>query len=120
MTKRMKDYKGVKYSSAHVTPDCESVRTPRLLNQLNLPNTLSNTKQEGGNGNAASVSGSAYTQNNSKGDTENKITKSNVQSGNSNSIQNITQHNESGKNIYAQTVNIYECPKEIIELIKNL
>jgi hypothetical protein len=25
MTKRMKDYKGVKHSSAHVTPDCESV-----------------------------------------------------------------------------------------------
>jgi hypothetical protein len=43
-----------------------------------------------------------------------------IQSGNANTIQSATQNNVHGKNIYAQTVNVYECPKELIELIKKL
>jgi hypothetical protein len=118
MTKRMKDYSGAKHSNALVTPDCESVKTLAPLAQTKstfLPKKIISETPIGRDENGINEQ--------RMGDIDTSTVEgsdNNVQSGNSNSIQNITQHNEHGKNIYAQTVNIYEYPKELIELLKTL
>jgi len=56
--------------------------------------------------------------NHGKGILGNNTENSNVQNGNN--LQNITQNNENGKNIYAQTVTINEFPKELELLLVQL
>jgi hypothetical protein len=115
----------VKNSSRTCTPDCENVKTLALLAQTKstflpkkiIPETsIGKSTNEGGinEQGIGNIDTSTVAGNNTSG------SDNNIQSGSNNTIQNITQHNEHGKNIYAQTVNIYECPKELIELIKKL
>jgi hypothetical protein len=117
MPNSKKNYKGAKHSNAHVTPDCESVRTLAQAKSAFPLKEKRHYRKKGGNADQHAIGNideSNVANDNTFGE------KNNVQSGNANTILSTTQNNVHGKNIHAQTVNIYEYPKELIELIKKL
>jgi hypothetical protein len=117
MPTKKKNYKGAKHSNARVTPDCENVRTLAQAKSTFPLKEKRHYRKKGGNADQHAI-GNIDASNAANDNTFGG--KNNVQSGNANTIQSATQNNVHGKNIYAQTVNIYECPKELIELIKKL
>jgi hypothetical protein len=92
MTGTMKDYSAVKHSSRNVTPDCESV------NQLSQLNLLPNAQD--------------VTQNNEHGD--------NVYGQNAQANRVQENYGVTGISGTGHTINIYQYPKELVELLKKL
>jgi hypothetical protein len=129
MTKEMKDYRAANNSNCHVTPDCESVN-PQFLSQVSnlLPKSEQNSQDLGNVESSIAISSDA---NGSEISTEKigNVEASDVTGCNMNGSDNnvCSQHNTvsdnhgiTGISGTGHTINIYQYPKELIELLKQI
>jgi hypothetical protein len=104
MTKNEKDYDAANNSSRTVTPDCESVNPSNLVSQLNLLPRQMETEQTITDSNNCTAIG-----NDANGSTVSPQT---------NHVQE--NYGVTGITGTGHTINIYQYPKELINLIKTL
>jgi hypothetical protein len=126
MPNSMKDYSTAKHSTRTVTPDCESVNPSNLFNQLNLLPKQTEIRQESGEGNASSMSGNATTQqpenNQQLEDVESSVVVGNDANGSNIEVSPQTNHVQENCGVTGitgtgHTINIYQCPQELINLL---
>jgi hypothetical protein len=134
MPNSMKDYSTAKNSTRTVTPDCESVNPSNQLNQLNQLNLL--PKQVENEQGIGSVDSSDVVGNNLSGsdndvlsqtvsDSESSIAIGNDANGSDIKVSPQANHNvqenhsTTGNNFQynGNTINIYQCPQELIDLL---
>jgi hypothetical protein len=99
-------------SARTVTPDCESVNSSNLFNQLNLLPRQTENEQEISNVDGSDVNGNNLhgNENISVAGSENEIQTNNVQE----------NYGVTGITGTGHTINIYQYPKELAELLAKL